>query len=377
MTYEFLRGPDSDHDPAVLAFFQSVDHCSIEQHPYWPENRSAENACRFIAFDEKKKIVCTAIIQEYRKLGIQYADLKMGPLFSDADVLVQSLAQIHEHYRKRKFSKLTVQLAFPTGALADLVEYKVARLLPVRYVFDRDNWSSVIVDLRLTEEELFKNLSKTHKRHIKKAVSLNISVNFEYTHEELQEFIGIYLSMTTQRGLSYDQSKTYEFTNSLKTFFDQYHAGRFVIVKSSEGRVIGGLILVYQGKVVRYYRGASDPAARDLPVMHLAFWESFKLLRQEGFETFDLWGYNHFVDETDQIFFVNQFKRGFGGDYIFYPKKMYFIYNPLQNRIIDLARKVHKRITRKKVSAVYAGGKRKGADKLADENTKEASVRES
>lgn len=52
--------------------------------------------------------------------------------------------------------------------------------------------------------------------------------------------------------------------------------------------------------------------------------------------TFDLWGYNHFVDENDQIFHINKFKRWFSGTYLFYPKTMHFHLRPVNNVLFNV-----------------------------------------
>jgi lipid II:glycine glycyltransferase (peptidoglycan interpeptide bridge formation enzyme) len=99
-------------------------------------------------------------------------------------------------------------------------------------------------------------------------------------------------------------------------------------------------LLAFQVNTVLYFKGSSDPNSRHLPVLHMAIWEGIKMAKRLGFDFFDLWGYNHFAKENDQVFFINRFKKGFGGEYIFYPKKIYFIYKPLRYKLLQLLKKV-------------------------------------
>jgi len=56
---------------------------------------------------------------------------------------------------------------------------------------------------------------------------------------------------------------------------------------------------------------------------------------------FDLGGYNHFVGKEDQVYKINLFKRSFGGQFVFYPKKIYIKLNPLKYYVTLLLRKLY------------------------------------
>jgi len=59
-----------------------------------------------------------------------------------------------------------------------------------------------------------------------------------------------------------------------------------------------------------------------LPIMHLLMYEAIKNAHSEKFKYFDFWGYNHFAEENDQVYNINHFKKGFGGYYTFFAKRM-------------------------------------------------------
>jgi lipid II:glycine glycyltransferase (peptidoglycan interpeptide bridge formation enzyme) len=103
---------------------------------------------------------------------------------------------------------------------------------------------------------------------------------------------------------------------------------------------------VYQGITVRFFRGTSDPDRRDIPMLHIVLYEAIKKAKAENFKYFDFWGYNHFVDENDQIFKINHFKKGFSGYYTFFAKKMNISLVPFGFNIFKLLLLV-KRIVKK------------------------------
>ena len=111
-------------------------------------------------------------------------------------------------------------------------------------------------------------------------------------------------------------------TNEIYNYLIENKKGQILIVKDNTGKVIGGVLLVFQGITVRFFRGTSDPDRRELPVLHLALYEAIKTAKTDNFKYFDFWGYNHVVDENDQVYNINHFKKGFGGYYTFFAKNM-------------------------------------------------------
>jgi lipid II:glycine glycyltransferase (peptidoglycan interpeptide bridge formation enzyme) len=98
--------------------------------------------------------------------------------------------------------------------------------------------------------------------------------------------------------------------------------GLILVAKDNSDTILGGAIFAYQGISVRYLLGASDPERRDLPVLHPVLYKAIEMTGHSKFKYFDFWGFNHFAVESDQAIHINHFKRGFGGYYTFFAKKM-------------------------------------------------------
>lgn len=344
MNFDFIYNLEVNKKAEFIAFYRSVDHVTIEQHASWVETTDPEKKyCKFIA-TEKEKTVCTAIIEESKQFIIKTANIQFGPLFLDNDVLIICIQKISEFYKKKGFSVLSIQLAIPTGASADYIEYKLNKITKPRYSFDRNNWSSIVIDLALSEDELLRNMSKGHKSDIKKAYKSELSILNDFSSQQFNDFIAVYKKMHKERGLAENKQGSSVYLNNILTFFKTFDAGRFLLVADNTNKIIGGIALVYQNKTVRYFKGAADPEVKNLPVLHLAIWEAIKKSKEDGFNCFDLWGYNHFVDENDQVFFINRFKKGFGGTYSFYPKKIYYVFKPIFYQLLMNAQKIYKKL---------------------------------
>jgi len=338
MKFQFLDELSNENLENIEFFYRNLDWISIEQHPLWPKVGINQGEYFYFLASNDSGVKCFALVKKIGFFFFHTAEIHFGPIFTDKETLVECLTEIVKYCASNGFISLTLQLGFPTGAVADFIEYKMNKEFSPRTYFDRENWSSIIVDLTKDEEEILRGFSNGHKRQIKKALKHNLKITTYSTQQELEEFILIYIKMRQERGLETDPSEASQLSKMVN-FLVEGHHGQLLLVKTSQDKIIGGLLLVFQGKVVRYYKGTSLSEFRSLPVLHLGFWHAMRMFKNMGFKSFDLWGYNHFVDNRDQVFFINQFKRGFGGDYIFYPKKMYFVFKPLRYFFLSVVRK--------------------------------------
>ena len=202
-------------------------------------------------------------------------------------------------------------------------------------VLQRTNWASSIIDTSKPDEDLLKGLSKNHKRSVKKASKLGLTTRVCVTEDEVRRFNEIYCSMYKVRGENIDRESNLTDYLRLLNFFKQTGNGFFYGV-FDEDEMIGGMIIIKQGKYGFYHHSASDPEKRKLPVLHSAVFSVLDELRSRGIRYFDFGGYNHMVDETDQVYNINRFKDGFTKQYTYYPKLMYFEFKPNAVRLLEL-----------------------------------------
>jgi lipid II:glycine glycyltransferase (peptidoglycan interpeptide bridge formation enzyme) len=77
------------------------------------------------------------------------------------------------------------------------------------------------------------------------------------------------------------------------------------------------------GTTAAYFYGASSSEERQRMPMHAAQWEAMRWAKARSCQTFDLWGIPdaseaeleaRFTNETEGLWPVYRFKRGFGGE---------------------------------------------------------------
>ncbi len=324
MKYLFKSTLSAEEFANVNAFYDTLENVTIEQHPKWSEVLNNEGKCHYYISSVNNQIKCFAVITHQSYSLFKTARISFGPLFSEPEYLIDSIKKIREEYKKNGFYYLSIQLAVPVSNSTEYIEYKLNQAFPIKYNFDRNNWTSLIVELSLPSEDTFKRFSKGHKSAIKKSITEGITVRKLNTPEEVKALSKIYVKMNIVRGLlNTGEENAASLFGRIFTFIENHDKGFFLGVYDQANTLVGGIIVIYQGNTARYYKGASDPDRKDIAILHLALFEAFKIAKEAKKSFFDLWGYNHMVDEKDQVFFINRFKKGFSDTYLFYPKTMH------------------------------------------------------
>jgi hypothetical protein len=339
VNYNFKQELTNTELERIIRFYNSLSNVTLEQHPLWNSTIKGFSQVNFFWSEENGKINTFCVIEEKKFFFIKGAYIHFGPLFrhTEPDLLIDSILEIREYYKKRGFSHLYIQLAFPTGSLSDYIEYKINKKIKIEYNFDKNNWSSLTVNLLPPFQEIEKSFSKGHRSSIKKAFKDGLTVKPVNTAEDISSFCQVYKKMESHRNI--DSNCDLDFFNHLFQFLEEYNKGFGLIVQDKDFSTVGGIIVLTQGHTARYYKGASDPERKELPILHVAVLEAIKIAKEKGLSYLDLWGYNHFATSEDQIFYINRFKKGFSTDYIFYPKKMYIILNKVTHSTYKLALK--------------------------------------
>jgi len=85
------------------------------------------------------------------------------------------------------------------------------------------------------------------------------------------------------------------------------------LIAEADGQAIAHVILFRFGKTCWYFYGASSNDAREKMPNYLLQWESIRWAKAQGCTIYDFWGAPDHFDETDRLWGVYQFKRGFHG----------------------------------------------------------------
>jgi len=95
-----------------------------------------------------------------------------------------------------------------------------------------------------------------------------------------------------------------------------------------------------------YIVGASLPVHREKMPNHLLQWEAMRWAQEQGCTVYDMWGAPDELDESDPLWGVYRFKRGFGGEFVRhigawdYPVSglRYWLYTAVMPRVLGAMR---------------------------------------
>ena len=86
------------------------------------------------------------------------------------------------------------------------------------------------------------------------------------------------------------------------------------IIAEYEGQMVAGAVIFKFGKQAWYLHGMSLPEHSEKMAPHLVQWEAIRWAKDQGCEKYDMWGAPDEFDESDSLWGVYRFKRGFGGE---------------------------------------------------------------
>jgi lipid II:glycine glycyltransferase (peptidoglycan interpeptide bridge formation enzyme) len=85
------------------------------------------------------------------------------------------------------------------------------------------------------------------------------------------------------------------------------------LIAEVNGQAVAHVILFHFGRKCWYFYGASSNEARDAMPNYLLQWEALRWAKAQGYAIYDMWGAPDAFVESDPLWGVYQFKRGFRG----------------------------------------------------------------
>lgn len=315
------------------------------------------------AFEMNGQVVAAASVLQ-RKIGpFSLIYTPKGPLFNTLDPVIAEavLTQLVQMYRLAVWIKIDPDVVVATGLPPDVdpdadqpyVLYEDGQAF--RAMLQRQAWrfsadqvqfrNTLTLDLTQSEDQLLAGMNQSTRRKIRQAEKQGVIVR-DGAEADLRPLYDIY-ALTGQR-----QDfiiRPWEYYHDLWTSF---MAGRLahVLVAEHEAQILAGCVLFHFADRVWYFYGMSSNEARDLQPNYAIQWAALRWAKANGYATYDWWGAPNTFVETDSMWGVYRFKRGFGStivqtvgawDYAPIPM-MYWAYTQAAPRFINLLRRRNK-----------------------------------
>jgi len=168
--------------------------------------------------------------------------------------------------------------------------------------------NTITLDLKQPEEALLAALSQSTRRKLRIAERAGVAIR-EGSAADIPTLYALY-EATGQRDAFLIRPAAY-YEEAWRRFMD---AGLAVpLIAEADGQPVAAVILFAFGRTCWYFYGMSADTARELQPNVLLQWHAIRRAQAQGYAVYDFWGAPDVFDESDRMWGVYQFKRGFHG----------------------------------------------------------------
>lgn len=281
-------------------FFQSWNWGELQKengHKIW----------RIAVFKEKAIVAVCQIVDVKAKRG-HYFHLRHGPVLLPFDQKIFDLLLEYILILARKNKAVFLRMSpLVKKEHADLTMLKQRKFLPAP-IHNLDAEICWVLDISKPEEELLKNMRKTHRYLIRKAQNMNIEIVRTQKVSNINNFLKLYSSLSERKhfvphsGLK-EEFNSFSLENKALLFFAKYNK-----------KIIAGAFIAFVGNMAIYRHGASDIKYKDIPASYLLQWEAIKEAKKRGIKLYNFWGIAPTEAKNHPWQGLTLFKMGFGGE---------------------------------------------------------------
>ena len=305
-------------------FFQSRDFYEAlnlaNQHPFFVTTSERELSGGLLAYTLDAPLFIPRI---FPSLMVYY-----GPVLAEnpsPNTLSTLLRNLDSEARKRGALRVDIRTPFPPFTLNDV-------FLKNGYTrFDPGGEYSAIIDLAKDENTLWKEMKRSSRRAIKKAIQRNVEIKEVANYQDLRSFYQIYLNLAQRRHFV---PRSFNLFDALKSKLQPKGTTKFFLAWHGEKPIAGILNVIYNGQSIPFIAASLKDYWKLFP-NHLLFWHSIRWSKIKAkAQTYKLY---HLPKVEYHKYGANYhpFKTGFGGDLIrecsFYYKNI----SPLKLQLLE------------------------------------------
>lgn len=280
-------------------FFQSWNWGEVQK-------RLGFNILRLGIFDKFKLIGVCLIIDIEAKRG-HYLHLRHGPVFLEYENKYSKIifTYIKKIAKDKNISFIRTSPLITSNSSLNFYFKKNGFIdSPVHNMDAETSW---VLKIDKSEEDLLKEMRKTHRYLIKKAINSDIEVICSKKTSDVDLFLPLYRSLSEKKGFVPHQGIKEEFEifskdNQALLFFAKYN-----------DKIISAAMIIFLQEMAIYHHGASLEEYRHLPSAYLLQWQAILEAKKRGKKFYNFWGISPLNSKNHPWSGLTLFKTGFGG----------------------------------------------------------------
>jgi len=237
----------------------------------------------------------------------KYVHLRHGPLFIEykKEYIDFLLSYLEERAKKTGFSFIRLSPLIPSEKGSEIFSKKKFRDAQIHRMDAEVCW---ILPLDISEEEILKNMRKSHRYLIKKSLSSGVRIERTQNLNKIKLFLPLYKKLAHKKHFVAHGGVSEEFEVFVKNNQAELFLAYF------ENKVISGALIDFVDGMAIYRHSASDDLYRHIPAMYLLQWEVIKEAKRRKMKAYNFWGIAPDDNPRHPWKGVSLFKTGFGGE---------------------------------------------------------------
>lgn len=260
---------------------------------------------------EKKSIIGIALIIKMKAKRGTFLLCPHGPYLKNRDAYAQLFSYLKELAKNENASFIRISPYLDRTLQNEKLFTKNGFIRSPIHTHAERTW---LLDITPHEETLLKNMRKTTRYCIKKAINEKKLIT-DIKHEILDIHITLYLQLqeeTKKRHRWTPYSETY-IRKQIQTFSSNKEVS--IIIVKYEKKPLAAAIVFYWQNIGFYFHGASSNEYPKLNAPYLVQWEAIQEGKRRGCKMYNFWGIADLdsVPDNHPWHGITQFKKGFGG----------------------------------------------------------------
>lgn len=359
---------------------QTSQWAEVKSHSGWMPHFLVWNAAgpglelivsRTGQFTELNPVAAALILERQVMPGFSVMYAPKGPLLTDwnnKSHRVQILLDLEIYAKKANAIQLKIDpdlelgrgVPGEEGSIEDPIGSEFLEELGQRsWLFSPDQIqfrNTVLVDLLEDEEQILARMKSKTRYNIRLSSRKGITIR-QGDEKDLADLYQMYAN-TSVRGDFTIRSEDY-YQTLWRTFLSEEAKSENdpiaqPLIAEYEDQPVAGAVIFKFGDRAYYLHGMSLPEHSEKMAPHLIQWEAMRWAKSRGCNVYDMWGAPEVFDDSDSMWGVYRFKRGYGGEVVRtmgawdYPAKPFFyrLFTSWVPRLLNIMRWFGNRQTR-------------------------------